>query len=163
MIDRLQNNGLIIQQILKDVSEDQARWKPSADQWSMLEVINHLYDEEMLDFSAHLKEALAGKLWSSIDPEAWVIEHGYAHKEWTHSVLSFLNARETSIQWLELNCDSWDLDKRILTPFGSLAVGDIIHSWLAHDFLHLRQLIQLHYQYAANQAEPFQVHYAGEW
>jgi hypothetical protein len=162
-IQGLQNNALVIQQLLVGVSEDLARWKPEVDEWCMLEVINHLYDEELLNFPAHLKEVLEGKYWTPIDPAAWVKEHGYAQKEWAISVQAFLSARETSVQWLENNYDSWDLEKRIDTPFGSLSAGDIFHSWLAHDFLHLRQLIQLHYQYAAVQAAPYQVRYAGEW
>ncbi len=163
LIDRLQDNAQAIQSLLNAVSEDQARWKPSADEWSMVEVINHLYDEELLDFPAHLKEALENKPWSPIDPMTWVISNGYAQKEWASSLRAFLSARETSLQWLLMKSDSWDLDKRIITPFGSLSIGDIFHSWLAHDYLHLRQLIQLHYHYAVMQAEPYQVRYAGEW
>lgn len=163
LIDRLQANAQAIQSLLNAVSEDQARWKPNADEWSMLEVINHLYDEELEDFSAHLKEVMEGRDWSPIDPGAWVISRGYAQIKWAVSVLAFLNARESSIQWLWENGESWDLDKRIPTPFGSLSAGDIFHSWLAHDFLHLRQLIELHYLYTVSQAIPYQVRYAGDW
>jgi hypothetical protein len=163
LIDRLQTNAQAIQILLNAVSEDQARWKPSADEWSMLEVINHLHDEELLDFPAHLKEALEGTSWSPIEPAAWVLDHGYAQKVWADSLLAFQSARSASIQWLQEDSDSWDLKKRISTPFGSLSLGDIFHSWLAHDFLHLRQLIELHYQYTAAKAEPYQVRYAGNW
>jgi hypothetical protein len=35
-----------IRGLVGDVSDEQARWKPGPDQWSVLEVVNHLYDEE---------------------------------------------------------------------------------------------------------------------
>ncbi len=41
-----------IHALVQDVSDDQARWKPSPDDWSILEVIHHLYDEEIEDFRA---------------------------------------------------------------------------------------------------------------
>ena len=39
-----------IRGLVSRVGDEQARWKPSPDQWSILEVINHLYDEERQDF-----------------------------------------------------------------------------------------------------------------
>jgi hypothetical protein len=39
-----------IMQLVSRVSDEQARWKPEADSWSILEVVNHLYDEEREDF-----------------------------------------------------------------------------------------------------------------
>ena len=57
---QLKANAEAIQAFLSPVDEQQARWKAQPDQWNMIEVINHLYDEELLDFSRHLKEALDG-------------------------------------------------------------------------------------------------------
>ena len=44
--DRLTANIDVIRGLLNAVSEDQARWKPQPEKWSLLEVINHLADEE---------------------------------------------------------------------------------------------------------------------
>ena len=47
--------------------------------------------------------------------------------------------------------------------FGGLSAGDLLASWVAHDFLHLRQLARLQFQYASLLAEPYSTRYAGEW
>jgi len=43
---RMKNNAQTIHSLTSGVSDEQARWKPDPDSWSILEVINHLYDEE---------------------------------------------------------------------------------------------------------------------
>lgn len=65
-ITRFSNNREVFEGLLKGVSLEQVRWKPSADKWSMLEVINHLYDEEREDFRLRLELVIAdhGRLWA---------------------------------------------------------------------------------------------------
>jgi hypothetical protein len=36
-------------------------------------------------------------------------------------------------------------------------------AWLAHDLLHMRQIVELRYAYHQWQAQPYRVDYAGEW
>jgi hypothetical protein len=162
-IQQMKNNAQVIQHLLHDIAYPQAVWKPEPHQWSLLEVINHLVDEETLDFTTHLREVFEGKSWTSIQPTDWVAAHNYEEKDFNASLQAFLTARELSIQWLSVSCTSWNLNMRIDTPFGSIAAGDILHSWLAHDLLHTRQIIELQYLYAAEQAAPYQLDYAGAW
>ena len=53
-IARLQHDRTAIAGLFSGVDERQARWKPSADDWSLLEVVIHLYDEEREDFRVRL-------------------------------------------------------------------------------------------------------------
>jgi hypothetical protein len=39
----------------------------------------------------------------------------------------------------------------------------MLMAWVAHDLLHLRQLIELRYAYLQQQAQPYQIAYAGQW
>ena len=41
--------------------------------------------------------------------------------------------------------------------------GDLLAAWVAHDLLHLRQLVELKYAYLARTMEPYALKYAGEW
>ena len=49
-ISSLENSAKKIKSLLEGVSEEQVKWKPQPEKWSILEVINHLYDEERDDF-----------------------------------------------------------------------------------------------------------------
>ena len=41
--------------------------------------------------------------------------------------------------------------------------ADLLASWVAHDLLHMRQLVELHWVYTIHQLEPYKVEYAGQW
>lgn len=163
-ITRFSNNREVFEGLLKGVSLEQVRWKPSADKWSMLEVINHLYDEEREDFRLRLELVIAdhGRLWPPIDPQNWVTERGYNQRDLDESLNSFLEEREKSLAWLrQLVEPNWQ--NRHERPNGSLSAGDLLASWLAHDFLHIRQLARLHWQYVGAIVAPYQTSYAGPW
>ena len=40
---RLSKNMDTIQSLVQGVAEEQSRWKPMSEEWSILEVINHLF------------------------------------------------------------------------------------------------------------------------
>ncbi len=44
-----------------------------------------------------------------------------------------------------------------------MTAGDLLAAWVAHDVLHLRQLVELRYAYLVEEAQPNSVGYAGEW
>ena len=163
-IDRFSQNRGVFESLLRSVSIEQAKWKPAPDKWSMLEVINHLYDEEREDFRQRLELVLAdpAKPWPKIDPRNWVTTRGYNQRELTVSLENFLAEREKSLGWLrKLSSPNWENSHA--GPNGALSAGDLLASWLAHDFLHIRQLARLHWQYVGAIAEPYQTTYGGPW
>lgn len=162
---RLSENAETIQSLARGVAEEQARWKPTPDEWSIVEVINHLYDEEREDFRLRLDLTLhqPGQPWPGIDPEGWAVERRYNERELKPSLKAFLEERERSVAWLAgLSSPDWKADYNH-PQAGELSAGDLLASWLAHDFLHLRQLAQLHWQYISRLAEPYTTRYAGAW
>lgn len=161
---QLRANAERIQALVQNVSAEKARWKPDPDSWSILEVVNHLYDEELADFPVRLKHILeqtAGQ-WPPIDPQGWVTERRYNERELTASLANFLDARQKSLFWLQnLKSPDWQLSYE--APWGPITAGDMFAAWVAHDLLHLRQLVELQWAYTNLQLQPYQVRYAGEW
>ena len=164
MKDLLHKNTERINQLVRDVNLNQARWKPDPSSWSILEVINHLYDEEREDFRAHLDLILhyPQDPWTSINPGAWVSERGYNERDLESSLANFLNERRASLTWLE-QMENPDWDTQYTIPIGSMRAGDMFSAWIAHDLLHIRQLVELHYAYLVELAQPYKVDYAGDW
>jgi hypothetical protein len=153
-----------IRTLVQPISDAQARWKPSPEDWSILEVVNHLFDEELEDFRAHLDFVLyhADQPWPEIDPEGWVTERAYNQREIGESLDKFLKAREESLAWLErLETPNWEAAYQL--EWGPLTAGDMLASWVAHDLLHMRQLVELQRAYAVQQSEPYSGRYAGQW
>lgn len=154
--------------LLVGVSDDRARWKPDPSQWSMLEVVNHLADEEVEDFRRRLDLTLfhPGEPWPGIDPQEWVVRRAYNQRRLPESLRRFVAERERSIEWLR-TLGRVDLDAACTHPkLGEIRAGDLLVSWLAHDLIHIRQLTRLHYRWlersaALAQSPPYRLDYAG--
>ena len=157
------HNAKLIRSLVEDISPEQAQWKPDLDTWSILEVINHLYDEERLDFRVRLDIILhhPEKPWPPIQPQAWVTERRYNEQELKNSLQNFMEERQTSLTWLHsLNAPNWDAS--VKNDIGEMHAGDMFAAWVVHDQWHIQQLIQLCRAYTIAQVAPYDVRYAGE-
>lgn len=130
----------------------------------MLEVVNHLHDEEREDFPVRLKAILhrSGEPWPPIDPEGWVTSRHYNERDPGQSLGKFLEARKESLAWLN-GLDSPDWEAAVEVSWGRMTAGDMFSSWVAHDLLHMRQLVELQWAYAARLVSPYRTDYAGAW
>jgi hypothetical protein len=78
------------------------------------------------------------------------------------SLQNFLQERAASLDWLRgLQNPDWEATYE--TRFGPMRAGDMLAAWVAHDLLHLRQLVELHWAYTVAQLAPYDTRYAGEW
>ncbi|HIF21480.1 MAG TPA: DinB family protein [Gemmatimonadetes bacterium] len=165
IIERFRSNAEVFDALTRGVSEPQARWKPSPDEWSVLEVVNHLADEEVEDFRHRIDLTLhrPGEQWLPINPKAWAEDRQYNKRDLGESMERLLARRARSLRWLEgLDQPDWSL-RYSHAPAGELRAGDVLTSWLAHDFLHVRQLNRLHRQYLAAELSDYSPDYAGPW
>lgn len=163
-IAQMATNAETIKQLTKDISDEQARWKPNPESWSVLEVINHLYDEEHLDFRTRLDHILhkPGIDPPQIDPNGWVTSRAYNERQLGPSLDNFLQERKKSLKWLR-ELDSPDWQATYTTSHFSIRAGDMLAAWVAHDLLHSRQLVELHYAWTVKQLQPYSARYAGPW
>ena len=165
LIAQMSQQAEMIWQFAKDMPAEQARWRPHQKAWSLLEVINHLADEEREDFRPRLGIILAqipDAKWKPIDPMGWVTERHYNERDLPASIDDFLAEREQSLSWLgRLEQPNWQLSYP--APWGEMPAGDMLTAWVAHDLLHLRQMVELHYLYLSQTAHPFSPKYAGPW
>jgi len=162
---RLEAHVEVFRSILDGVDEEQARWRPAPGTWSLLEVVNHLADEERRDFRARLQLLLQdrGEAWPPIDPPRWVVDERYNERALGPSLEDFLSERARSLRWLDA-LGPVDLSANYPHPvLGPITAGDLLASWMAHDLLHVRQMTRLHYEFAASQAAPWSPAYAGAW
>lgn len=164
IITQLRHQDIAIRSLAADITEEEARWKPDADSWSILEVLNHLVDEEVYDFRQHTAHILftPDQPWPEIDPQGWVTERAYNQRVLAETLQNFKREREKSLTWLgELTDPNWD--SSVTFHWGALSAGDMLASWLAHDLLHIRQLVELCYQLTSANFQPYGVEYAGKW
>lgn len=164
LASQMAGNAAMISALVQSLSDQQARWRPDPASWSILEVINHLWDEEREDFRVRIDYTLyhPGEPWPGIDPGGWVTECRYNERRLRASLDGFLSAREASLAWLrQLAEPDWDVTYE--APWGPIRAGDVFASWVAHDLLHTRQLVELSWDCTTAQLDPYSTEYAGEW
>src|SRR5687767_6516581 len=164
LYQELENSTEMIRALLSGVTQAEARIKPNAESWSILEVVCHLYDEECEDFREHLDFILhrQNEEWHRIDPQGWVIERKYNEQNFVEMQEKFFAERARSLEWLRRISESnWEI--RHTSQYGSMKAGDMLASWVAHDNLHIRQLVELRRLGIESIAQPYEIEYAGEW
>jgi hypothetical protein len=165
LMKQMETGAEAIRRLVEGVQPEQASWKINPAKWSLLEVMAHLHDEEREDFRVRLDILLhrPGDPWPPIDPQGWVAEREYAKKDLGEALQGFLKERADSLAWLRgLKAPAWDnYDEHPVA--GKITAGDIFSSWVAHDFLHIRQLTELHYRYLQHRIGSYSTAYAGDW
>ena len=160
----LQHSTEMIRALLAGVTQEAAQVKLDERSWSVLEVVCHLYDEEREDFREHLNFILhrQNEEWHRIDPQAWVTERNYNEQNFRDMQEKFFAEREKSLEWLKgLENANWETV--YTSELGSMKAGDMFASWVAHDNLHIRQLVELRRMRIESITKPYDVEYAGDW
>jgi DinB superfamily len=164
-LSRFQATPETLSALLRDVPLEVARWKPSVDSWSILEVICHMADEERKDFRSRLQSLLfddpAGSSITPINPPAWVIQDNYNARNLADSLSDFQLERQQSLAWLRGLPADLQLERT--APDREISAGQVFYSWLAHDYLHIRQITRLHYDFLVLRTQPYDIGYAGQW
>jgi len=164
IISKLEFDSETFRNLFAGLSKEEYTWKPLPEKWCLLEIICHLYDEEREDFRARLKHTLEtpNEPLPSIDPVGWVVSRKYMEQDFDNTVKKFLEERKQSITWLKsLQNPDWKYAYHH-PKFGAMSAGMFLHNWLAHDYLHIRQVVGLKYQYLKSFSEE-RLDYAGEW
>ena len=164
IIDELDSNRFVFEGLLMNVPEKMIQWKDAQERWNLLEIVCHMLDEEVEDFRARVKSVLADpeKDPIPINPEGWVKERKYAEQEYHAKWRAFLNERKKSIAFLkELKDPQWDntYQHHLLGPMSAFL---FLSNWLAHDHLHIRQIIKLKFDFLKDQSGE-SLSYAGNW
>ena len=165
LIGSLEHFALMLPAVVRGVSQDDARWKPDDGNWSILEIVRHLGDEEVEDFRTRLRLTLENPKqdWPSINPPQWAIDRRYNECNLDDALERFVSERNASTKWLHGFRDSDWSKTHTHQKFGSMRAGDLLTAWAAHDALHLRQIAKRMHQLAQRDGGEFSASYAGEW
>ena len=162
LVKRLASMAEILPMLVEGLSDDEAKWKPAPDQWSVLEVFCHLADEEEEDFRPRLERTLSDPLaeWPPLDLENVAQRRGYNDRDLARTVEKFSVERRASVNWLRsLSSPDWNL-AHAHPKIGAIRAGDLLASWAAHDAIHLRQIAKRLHGLAVRDGGEFKTAYA---
>ena len=150
---------------------DDAVWRarPAPGEWSPVEIVCHLRDEEVEDFGARLRVIVDdGTSFVPIDPERWATERRYAEDDGPRALAAFRERRAASLGFVHGFAHSRQspapprLSRAVEhRRLGRLSGLDILVAWVEHDRLHLAQLAATLGRNWATRWAPLHAEYAG--
>ncbi len=165
-IKELTVNLVMFKHIFSSWDNDLRLWKRDENSWCFLEVACHLLDEEREDFRLRMQTVFDGQsqVFVSIDPVGWVKGRDYINQNYNKVVNDFYSEREASLQYLNSlseNDPNWSnvIEHQL---FKSMSPMYFLNNWLAHDYLHIRQLTRIKYDFLDSIADD-NIGYAGDW
>jgi len=163
VIDSLAGFLDVLPVLVAATDDSDASWRPADGGWSILDVMGHLADEEVVDFRPRLESLArdASQPWASIDPPRRVEDARASLGNLADECERFVSARRESIAWLrELGDPDWG-SVYAHPQLGPIRAGDLLVSWAAHDVLHARQILRRQYELLHVMAPEFSSAYAG--
>ncbi len=160
----MDRNKIVFNSLFASLEKQLYLWKPAPEKWCLLEIICHLYDEEREDFRARVRHTLENpeQLMPPIDPVGWVTERKYIEQDYSLALQNFLSERQNSIEWLNLLKDPKWNNSYSHPQSGEISAAMFLSNWLAHDYLHIRQITRTKYLYLENLTNQ-DLSYAGKW
>jgi hypothetical protein len=148
--------------LLSDVDDALWRARPAAGEWSPVEIICHLRDEESEDFGARVRVIVeGGSAFVRIDPERWATERDYHEDDPRAALTALKQRRRDNLAFLAL-IDVPALRHVVDQPqLGTMSGLDLLAAWVTHDRLHLTQLVATLARTGADRWSPLRSDYAG--
>jgi len=166
-LQQFSQNTIAFVALLSGASDEEYLWRPAPGKWCLLEIVCHLTDEEREDFRARVRHVLEtpDQPMPPIDPPGWVQERKYIAQNFEEMLNQFVRERKKSAQWLQelppLTEPVWD-NAYQHPKLGAMGAKMLLANWLAHDHLHLRQLVRMKYERLKSLSGQ-ELGYAGEW
>jgi hypothetical protein len=142
-LDMLEATPAILRGLMTEISEEDARWKPAQDRFSIAEVLAHLSHSEGHCYRARVDRFLAEDMPELEPDDAQMHLELYKNADPEEDFAHFEDQRETNIELLRgLPADAGKRKAKHLSV-GEITLAQMLHEWALHDLGHVRQIAEL--------------------
>jgi FMN phosphatase YigB (HAD superfamily) len=145
MLSILASTPAALDTMITRSSSDRLLSKPSAEEWSITEVLCHLRDVEAEVQLPRIQTILRedNPFLSAENTDAWAATRGYAAQDGQKALADFAASRATTLGLLRtLPDDLWSRRVRHAI-FGPTSLLELVHFMTEHDRLHIQQIHKL--------------------
>ncbi|MGA3016044.1 MAG: DinB family protein [Bryobacteraceae bacterium] len=142
-LDLLESTPTILCDLMSEISEDDTRWKPAPDRFSIGEVLAHLSHSEGHCYRARLDRFLTEELPEFESDDARLYYDLYRQADPQDSLDHFQEQRETNVEFLRSLPRSAGNRRALHREAGEITLSQMLHEWALHDLGHIRQVAEL--------------------
>ena len=142
-IDLLEATPGILRDLMTELSEEDVRWRPAPDRFSVGEVLAHLSHSEGHCYRARLDRFMAEERPEFEPDDAQFHLEIYRNADPEDEFDHFEEQRETNVEFLrDLPAGAGDR-VAVHQAAGPITMVNMLHEWAMHDLGHVRQIAEL--------------------
>ena len=142
-LDLLEATPRIVRGLMAGLSDDDARWKPAPDRFSVAEVLAHLSHSEGHCCRMRLDRFLSEPLPEFEPDDAQMYLDLYRDADPQDAFGGFEKQREANIAYLRNLPSAAGQRKALHREYGEITLTEMLHEWALHDLGHIRQIAEL--------------------
>ena len=154
----LEKTPILLETMLRDLPEELMRWKPSAERWSIAEVLGHLADIEIV-FADRTRRIVTedSPTLQKYDAAGTVVAGDYVRGSAGENLAFFIKTRRSTVILLRSIPPNSGEREATHSELGNITLHQMFSEWASHDLGHLRQIAELYRARAFHPyAGPFQ-------
>lgn len=142
-LDLLQVTPAILRGVMTELSEEDARWKPRPERFSVAEVLAHLSHSEGQCYRMRVERFMAEARPEFEPDDASMYLDLYRDANPTEAFNQFEKQRLANVEFLR-NLPEGAGDRIALhREYGEITLAQMLHEWALHDLGHIRQIAEL--------------------
>lgn len=142
-LDLLDATPAILRGLMSEISEEDARWKPSPDRFSIAEVLAHLSHAEGNCYRLRVDRFLNEERPELEPDDAQMWTELYREADPEDSFDHFEEQRETNVEVLRSLSGTAGDRVAIHKTAGPITLNHMLHEWALHDLGHVGQIAEL--------------------
>jgi DinB superfamily len=133
----------ILRGLMTELTEDDARWKPAPERFSIAEVLAHLSHSEVHCYRMRLDRFMTETCPEFESDDAQMYLDLYRGADPEEAFDNFAYQRETNIEFLRGLPDDAGDRMALHREFGEITLAQMLNEWALHDLGHIRQVAEL--------------------
>src|SRR5579872_2233126 len=142
-LDLLEATPAILRGLMSEISDEDARWKPAPDRFSIAEVLAHLSHSEGHCYRMRVDRFLSEKRPEFEPDDAQFYLDLYRDADPEEEFAHFEEQRDTNIEDLRKLPAGSENRVALHREAGEITLGQMLHEWALHDLGHVRQVAEL--------------------
>ena len=142
-LDLLEATPEMLRGLMAGLSDEDARWKPAPDRFSVAEVLAHLSHSEGHCYRMRLDRFMSESLPEFEPDDAQMYLDLYRDVDPEDAFDHFEEQRESNIAYLRDLPSAAGQRKALHREYGEITFSEMLHEWALHDLGHVRQIAEL--------------------
>jgi hypothetical protein len=142
-LELLDSTPDILRRLTSELTEEDARWKPAEDRFSIAEVLAHLSHSEGHCYRMRLDRFLREERPEFEPDDAQMYLDLYRNADPKDAFDHFEELRENNVDYLRALPASAGDRRAIHKEYAEITLSQMLHEWALHDLGHIRQIAEL--------------------